>query len=331
LLGAGQLISLMGERLRSPGSTLRMTALGALCAVSTACAATLPAAPTSRALVRDLEKIVDSQEQIKGWVVDDAEIQLVINDAMLSVCRVPIEERIAALAWLAQEIKREDGPVVDAWLRSGKIKSAVSTLVLLTRAKTLLAEANRWAEGGKCPFWIEPVQSFDGRQSFVHRWFFSGEGGGRFSFGLEKTGAQATVIGIGAGGAGRFMGGYGISDTIAVMAGGEMALGGRLTAPGGVVITGTGLVAVRAIFLSGYLEFETGPQEYLNQTTGQNQIGFHGAIGVGTMSLRSFGGFISGSVLSLSYDYTYGQDSTGERTHSNLFTLGVRATYAFSR
>ncbi len=317
--------------MRSTGSILRAAALSALCILLSACVATLPSERTSRALVRDLEKIVDSREQIKGWVVDDAEIQLVINDAMLSVCRVPPEERAAALEWLGAEIKREDGPVAAAWLKHGKIRNDISNLVLLSRARALLAEAELWAKDGKCPFWIEPAEDFDGRQSFAHRLIFAGEGGGRFSFGLEKTGSHPTVIGIGAGGAGRFMGGYGISDSLALLIGGEMALGGRLTAPGGVVVTATGLVAVRAIFLSGYLEFETGPQEYFNQTTGQNQIGFHGAVGVGSMSLRSFGGFVSGSVLSVSYDYTYGQDSTGERTHSNLFTLGVRATYAFSR
>jgi hypothetical protein len=331
VLGATYVGFLMGEALRPASRFLRVSILGALYALLGACAMSLPQEPIRRALVRDMEKIVDSEEQLKGWVVDDAEIRLVINDAMLSVCRVPPEDRAAAIQWLGEEIKREDGPVAAAWRRHGKNKNAVATLELLTRAKALLAEAHRWADDGKCPFWIEPVDHFDGRQTFAHRLLFSGEGGGRFSFGLEKTGTQPTVIGLGAGGAGRFMGGYGVSDSLTLLVGGEMALGGRLTAPGGVVITLTGLAAARVNVLSGYLEFETGPQDYINQTTGQKQLGFHAAVGVGTTSLRSFGGFVSGSVLSVSYDYTYGQTSDGERTHANLLTLGVRATYAFSR
>jgi hypothetical protein len=285
----------------------------------------VPKEPVRGALVRDIEKVVDSEEQIKGWVVDDAEIELVINDAMLSLCRVPPGERAAAVQWLSQEISARGGPVAEAWRKNGKDLGAVSELMLLSRTRALLEEAQRRAAAGKCPFWIEPEEDFKGRQSFRHRFLVAGEGGGRFSVGIENTGTAHAVIGLGAGGAGRILGGYGVSDDFTLLVGGEVALGGRLTAPGGVVITGTGLVSGRINFLSYYLELETGPVGYQNQLTGLQQFGAHGAIGFGTTTLRSFGGFVAGSVFSISYDYAFGS------TRSNLITLGVRATYALSK
>jgi hypothetical protein len=132
---------------------------------------------------------------------------------------------------LSQEISARGGPVAEAWRKNGKDLGAVSELMLLSRTRALLEEAQRRAAAGKCPFWIEPEEDFKGRQSFRHRFLVAGEGGGRFSVGIENTGTAHAVIGLGAGGAGRILGGYGVSDDFTLLVGGEVALGGWF--PGG--------------------------------------------------------------------------------------------------
>lgn len=309
-------------------------------AFASACVPILPREPVRRALARDIEKIVDVRDEVQGWLVDEIDVQAILPDAMQSVCRAPEAERAAALAWMDEEIARRGGPPIEAWKRNGKDMSGLASLMLLYRSRLLLATATEWADEGKCPFWIEPVPAFDGRQTFAGRLLLTLETGARLLVGFERVVIANTdggetkkmVVGGGAGGSGRLLVGYGVSDALTLLVGADIAgaarftdiqLGKTLDVPA-VIIVGATPVVARYHMLTSHLELEGAPIGYLNLATGRIDLGMRAGVGVGLSHVRMLRGIVPGGTLSLTYDQAF---------NGGLFqvTAGFRATFALSR
>lgn len=183
--------------------------------------------PAFRALVVDLERLVEVQAG-GGWRIDRYEIEDMIPSALQTVCKVPRETRLRAIAWYDRRIKLLGGPIETAY--KGDL-SAVSDLLFVTRVRTLLVEADKRALK-ECPFWLTPDVNFQGIQSDRHRTTLNLETGGLVQ--LRRTEGRWTY---GGGGVIRALIGRGFEHT-SILFGAEFAGGAmlRLGATGSFVI-----------------------------------------------------------------------------------------------
>lgn len=172
--------------------------LALLVAALAACTGARPEPRAQSSLYRDLERIV-SIAAAGGWHIDRYEIDEVMSDALQSVCRVPVDERRALLAWIDDQIMDAGGPVEVAYRDRGNKLSEVKRLLELTRIKKVLARAVVLA-GDDCPFWVEPSDQFGGRQLLDDRWVLSFGGGGK---GIVLIAGDE--VDLSAGGAGRLL------------------------------------------------------------------------------------------------------------------------------
>lgn len=235
-----------------------------------ACAPVLPHGQPDRALVRDVERIVDVRGRV-GWLVDESEILAALPDTMKSVCQVPPQARRAALDWLDEKIDEHGGDIDLVWRERGKNLGKVDKLLLLTRTRVLLSRANEWARLGRCPFWLEPTMQFRGVHAQGWRFFATIEGGGRFT----EEFALGTVR-YGGGGAGRLLAGYSFGENWALSTGLEfggtarftnLQLGEQSELPE-LVGLGAAPVVFRWQFgLTAHMELEAGPIAYIDEAT----------------------------------------------------------------
>lgn len=299
-------------------------ALALLCA----CAPTLPQEPVTRALVRDVERVVDVRQRV-GWVVDETEIEAVLPDVLMSACRVEPATRAAGLAWLDGEVALRGGSPAEAWLRAGKNLDKIEDLLLLSRARLVLARADEWVRAGKCPFWMEPSPRFDGVQVVANRWILGAEAGGRFIVGQENG-----VSGFGAGGGGRVLGGYGFGERnslfLAVEAGGgarftKVPIGERATIPDFLAIVAVPVVGRRTFGLSGFVEAEVGFMAYLNNVEARVEPGFRAGVALGGTFVRLKRGLLPRFAFAVAMDHAPGWGSD----HMTLTQLsaGLRAGF----
>lgn len=299
--------------------------------LSGACVPRFPEQPVQRALVRDVARVVDVREKM-GWLVDDVEIEAVLPDALKSACHVEDIHRTAAMAWLDAEIARLGGPPVEAWQRAGKDLSKLDDLLLAVRTRLVLARADQWVRDGKCPFWIEPDPAFDGFHVLGRRWIIGAEAGGRVIAGAEKG-----IVGYGVGGAGRLLGGYGISDRSSLFLGLEVGGGARFTAvplgektpvPDFVAIVAIPAIGRYTFGLSAFAEAELGVMAYLNQVEAKIEPGFRGGLGVGGTYLRMKRGLLPRFTFALTIDHAPGWGASSTVTQ---VSAGLRAGFDLSR
>lgn len=302
--------------------------LAGLVLFSVACAPVLPEDPVQRALIRDVARIVEAQDQV-GWTLDELEVEKTLSDAMESACRVPASKRGDALEWLGKAVADAGGDPAEVYAENGKDLSAVSHLLLLYRTQMVLRTAHQWANEDKCPFWIEEEELFRGIQGFDHRLVLAIETGGRAVGGWEGD-----EFGVGGGGGFRFLVGYGATDDITLLAGihtggwgrfTDLAFGRKVEIPELIAFTELPLVA-RFHQLSAHWEVEAGPLVYLNQLRGAPQVGGRLGVGVGFSRLR-LKGIIPGVTFSLNYDFIPESDN-GPMVHQ--IGGGVRATFSLS-
>jgi hypothetical protein len=267
-----------------------------------------------------------------GWLVDDVEVEAVLPDALKSACHVDEAHRTAALSWLDGEIARRGGSPVEAWRRAGKDLDKIDDLLLVVRTRLVLVRADAWVREGKCPFWIEPDPSFDGFHVLGRRWIFGAEAGGRFIVGAEKG-----IVGYGGGGAGRLLGGYGITERASLFLGLEAGGGARFTAvplgektpiPDFVAIVAAPVIARYTFGLSAFVDAEVGPMAYLNQVAAQVEPGFRGGLGVGAAYLRMKRGLLPRFTFGLTVDHAPGWGGSGAVTQ---LSAGLRAGFDLSR
>lgn len=296
-----------------------------------ACAPTLPEQPVQRALVRDIARVVDVRQKV-GWLIDDTELEAALPDVLQSACRVDEATRAASLAWLDAEVARHGGSPVEAWQRAGKDIDEIGELMLVWRTRLMLAHGDRSVREGKCPFWIEPAPNFDGIQVLSHRWLFGAEAGGRLIAGSENG-----VLGYGAGGGGRLLLGYGLSERHSLYVGFELGGGARFTnvpigerasIPDFLAIGAVPFIGRRVISLSAFIEVELGGMAYFNQAGGVVEPGLRAGVGIGGSYLRLKRGFLPRFTFGILLDHAPGWNDGVTITQ---LSAGLRAGFDLSR
>lgn len=153
---------------------------------------------SAQSLTYDMLKLITFFEQ-RGWTVDRYEIEKIMPEALLSVCRCTPAVRAAAVASLRRQLRALGGASRLVWERNGHDTSAVSHLLTVERAIRLLTDAIVVAPR-ECPYWLEPKPRFRGHQidtdhvtlnlgggglfslrKFRGRWLIGGGGGGRIT------------------------------------------------------------------------------------------------------------------------------------------------------
>jgi len=257
----------------------------AACILISGCRQTLPKNPVSSSLYRDLQRMVDLNNVV-GWEIDKVEFRELQSDALMSVCRVPVDKRTDLMTWLDKRIVKLGGPVEVAYERRGRKLSKVRALLELTRIKGLLAASMESAKKN-CPFWIRPNNKFRGRQLTDNRWLLSLGGGGK-AIGVLRDEKPA----LSGGGAGRLLFGRALGTRWTILAGGELGGSGELprdeSTQDGVVLSldlVTPLV-VRYRFVNTYMELEGGYLYRLTDANEGNASGGHIGIAIGGRASR---------------------------------------------
>ncbi len=131
----------------------------------------------AEALLGDLGKLVFLREQ-QGWKIDRYDVDSLLPDALLSMCRVPEEQRQQAAWELDRRLVASGGPLQSAYQKSGQM-AGLESLLHLSRVQLLFDAARQRAES-ECPIYIEANHRFAGEQIHPGRWSLGGEGGGVF-------------------------------------------------------------------------------------------------------------------------------------------------------
>ena len=263
---------------------------------------TVPAAANDHAtdgLVFDARKIVSSQEDA-GWKIDKYEIEDMMPDALLSVCRSPAAARHKALITVQKRARALGGPLAEALERGTAIED-VPKLVRASRVEALLLEALRRASN-ECPLGARPDPHFAGIQTGAHRFFISGEGGGLF-VGQRSNGKND----IGGGGTGRLLLGYGLNYRRTLLMGLEFG-GNALFQRGNedvnfpVQFTAAAPLVLRHHLLTFHHDLELAPIVYLTESDTRPSFGGRMGItlGVSTMRIRRIMPW-AGATLALEY------------------------------
>ncbi len=235
-------------------------------------------------LLHDIEKTVEAR-MTSGWQIDRYEIDKMMPDALSSVCATPAQSRQAALDHLERRITALGGPLEKAYRENGNSLDGLKELVLVTRARDLLAEAMSRAPA-ECPFWIPEDPAFHGIQTDAGRFTLEFEGGGLLV--LQNTQDDQFA---GGGGAGRLLVGYGLSQHWSLLAGGEFG-GAALFKQGDnatqlpIQLVVATPVVLRFLDLTWHYDAEVAPTLFI--ADGATNPGFRvgGLIGISTLRIR---------------------------------------------
>jgi len=193
--------------------------LASLCSVVRARAADDEGAKGLRA---DIDRIIAGEES-EGWFADRDALHEIEPALMESTCRATSEARSEAL----QELRDESATAGDAralFAATHQLDEPVRRALTLERQLHGL-ELALGRVAAECPFWVPPERGFKGRQSDRQRFTLSLETAGNVQ--LRHTQGR---FAFGAGGWGRVMPGYGISDQFTLLAGVEFG-GGAMVRP----------------------------------------------------------------------------------------------------
>lgn len=262
----------------------------------------VPVAASDRAadgLVFDARKIVSSQEDA-GWKIDKYEIEDMMPDALLSVCRAPVTAQQAALAIVQERTRALGGPLIEA-LKRGAAIDEVPKLVGASRVEALLSEALR-RRTRECPLGLRADPNFAGIQTGAHRFFISGEGGGLF-VGQRSNGKNN----VGGGGTGRLLLGYGLNYRRTLLMGLEFG-GNALFERGSdevnfpVQFTAAAPLVLRHHLLTFHHDLELAPIMHLTEADTRPSFGgrLGTTLGVSTMRIRRIMPW-AGATLALEY------------------------------
>ena len=271
-----------------------------------------PRDPSTRALFRDLERQV-TIASAAGWGIDRFEVEGMLGTALQSACRVDALARQSLLTWLDERITAQGGPVETAWRDRGKDLDDVDDLLVLSRIRMVLVQADAIAPHD-CPFWLEPRHPFRGRQISDGKWQLSIGGGGKGI--LVWQGGDRDLR---FGGAGRLLFGRVLANGDGIYAGVEVGasaafprddMGERSSLVIGVDVVAP--VVYRRTGTNAYLEVGAG---WLGQATerdwGDVEHGVHVGIAVGGRALRTRF-FFPGAAIGVSYErlFVAGDDLT---------------------
>lgn len=263
-------------------------------------------------MFRDLEREV-TVTAATGWRIDRREVENLMNVALESVCRVDPLDRRSLAQWLAEEIRRQGGPVEAAWRARGKKLSAVADLLVLDRVQKVLARAEELSLD--CPFWMEPQHPFEGRQTSDGHFLLTGGGGGKAIASYQDGKSD-----LKAGGAGRLLLGRVFEGGSALFIGVEVGLsaafpkndmGERTQLEVGADVV-TPIVYRRPLTTNFFGELEAG---WLGRTSERDWTkydhGVHAGFAIGARGLRTRFVF-PGAGIAVSWERTFldGGDAT---------------------
>ncbi|MGC6418365.1 MAG: hypothetical protein ACON3Z_14680 [Bradymonadia bacterium] len=152
-------------------------------------------------LVRDMITLVNAAEQ-RNWQIDRYEIEDLMNDALVCVCRASNDTREAGVRRLNEMIEKEGEDPREVWLAANKDEDAIAEIMTLTRSRRLLKVAAERATND-CPFFIETNGNYRERHRVTDRLFMAVQGGGlmnlRFSDEFRAGGGGSGRIDLGRG------------------------------------------------------------------------------------------------------------------------------------
>lgn len=163
--------------------------------LSEALTATVPSL-AAEALRFDLDKAVRLRQQ-RGWTIDRTEVEAMLPDALLTLCRVPRGARAEARAELERQLAEAGGAPAARYHAGERDLEVLAPALQLQRVLLLLDRAAATAEAD-CPFYLEPRPNFAGRQRDALGLTLHAEGGGLFTIGQRQGRFH-----VGGGGAGR--------------------------------------------------------------------------------------------------------------------------------
>ncbi|MFO0758796.1 MAG: hypothetical protein U0359_20055 [Byssovorax sp.] len=241
-------------------------------------------------LLFDVRKIVEVQ-QSSGWKIDRYELEKMMPDALLSVCRTTDETRMVALTEASAEVARLGGPLLDALRKNGNKIDELKPLLFATRVENTLTEALRRAPS-ECPVWIAPRPDFRSIQIGVDRFTLTLEGGGAALLQIGGTNGGLT---FGGGGGGRVLLGRGFNHTWSLRMGPELSIIALVQREQGTTalplhFLGALPVVVRYTDISWHYNFEVAPLGLVIEHDPGVHYGVRlGAmVGISTLQVRSF-------------------------------------------
>ena len=267
------------------------------------CARSVPPRSSDASLYRDVQRLVTLSETT-GWDIDRLEVQALLPDVLMSVCRTDAPTRQRVMKWLDAQIIVHGGPVEVAYQRRGRQLKRIAKLLELVRIRLTLQHALDHLDD--CPFWLEPRPRFRGRQIADNRWQLSFGGGGKGIVVLQGGRED-----INFGGGGRILFGRALGTRLTLLTG--LELGASAAFPKDengdradliFALDTVAPVVVRYRLVNSYLEFEAG---YLGRYTEQNSSvdsGLHIGAAVGGRASRQRW-FFPGAAFGISYERTF--------------------------
>lgn len=230
----------------------------------------------------DIDRIVTTEEAT-GWTVDRSEYDYMHSWVLQSVCRATPEARQLLSDRLASE-RAVAGNARNLYLKAAKKMTTEAKHALhLERMHTILQRAM----ADECPFWLEPVKGFDGRQTDRNRVTLNLETGGLFA--LRYATQQ---VGIGFGPSARLQLGVGF-DYITILGGIELSGAAMLRQdePGSTDFVLNYLpalpITVHFRSVNWIYSVETGAVSLFQGESPGINFGVRAGFGVGYMALRN--------------------------------------------
>lgn len=275
-------------------------AVALLSSLAVGCATTLPDRTAEAALYTDLRKAVEVQEGT-GWVVDRHELEEVLPSVARSVCAAEPAARLGVIRWIEAEVAARGGPAEEAWRRSGRDDGAIGELLSLERTRDLLRAGHERAEED-CPFWLEPDGGFAGIHGDADRLVLMAESLGGFGL-IFRDGR----VGLGGGGGGRLLLGWGLDVQRTLALGLEVGGAAELPADddGARTVVARFTAAAPLLFRMRdsltVVDLEVAPTVRFTESS-LRPPGLRVSIGGGLSTLRA-GGFMPHGLLWIGYEY----------------------------
>jgi hypothetical protein len=204
-------------------SKLHGCALGALgLTFSFALPAHAADAEGTRGLLADVDRIIAGEES-EGWFSDEDAFRSIGPALLESTCRATPDARADALTTLQRQSAAAGDPRA-LFAVTHELSGPVDRALDLDRQRRAL-ELALARVATECPFWLEPKPGFIGLQSDRQRFTLSLETAGNVQ--LRQTEGHWD---FGAGGWGRLLPGYGLSDRFTLLVGAELG-GGAMVRP----------------------------------------------------------------------------------------------------
>jgi len=249
----------------------------------------------------DVDRIVAGQES-EGWFADSDAFREIEPALFESTCRATPEARAEAV----QELRGRSAAAGDAralFASTHELNEPVKRALTLERQRRGLELALSRVDA-ECPFWLPSVAGFKGLQSDRKRFTLSLETAGNVQ--LRHTEGR---FAFGAGGWGRIMPGYGLSDRFSLLAGLEFG-GGAMVRPN----TGASQfiinyfpaipIVLRVHRRTWHYDLEAAPVALFQADNTSPSFGFRVGGGIGFSALRSHN-FLPWAGIAASYEHYF--------------------------